>query len=74
MRPEIGMTVRIKDTYEVASMRGTIGIIETISREDPNPVYHYAGVKFAPEITEYTSYIYLRLLQYKVDNNASFLA
>jgi hypothetical protein len=71
MRPEIGMTVRVKDTYEVTSMRGTIGIIETIIRRDPNPVYHYAGVKFAPEITDY---IYLRLLQYKVDNNASFLA
>ena len=70
MRPEIGMTVRVKDTYEVVSVRGTIGIIETISREDPNPVYHYASVKFELEGTAY--YIYLRSLQYKVDNNASF--
>ena len=71
MRPEIGMTVRVKDKLSYIE-EGLIGVIEDI-HIDPNPHYSYADVRFAdvrfaPEIRTTTFSIYLRYLQYKKES------
>lgn len=65
MKPEVGMTVRVKETYEIQGYRGAIGIIETIHINTFTPIPSYAGVRFARKLTPNVYYIYFTKLQYK---------
>lgn len=71
MRPYIGMSVRVKEGTN-PRVYGAIGIIEQVYLDDPSIRYHYVDVRFPREIYADLYTVYIRELQYKVDNNVPF--